>query len=117
MKINKSETTVNDGAWVTVIQAGKHVAEAYANLVKASDFLAEVMAYDNDYVLRKVLPSSVADRRNSKRIVEWLDGRRDELEKHLQEVNTRIQAALERDRLLQKLNLSAEEMELLGIKD
>ena len=107
----------NDRAWGTVIQAGKHVAETYANLVKASDFLAEVMAYDNDYVLRKVLPSSVADRRNSERIIEWLNDQQNELEKHLEEVNTRIQAAQNRDRLLQKLNLSAEEKELLGIKD
>ena len=98
-----------------VMDAGTAVVEAHAKLLKASDALADVMEYDRDRVLRRVLLTRAEDRRNSKNVLDFLETQYDAIEGHLKRVaNARARAAA-RLELLAKLNLTEAEKKLLGI--
>ena len=88
--------------------------EMYHKLLKQCEKLADCMGYYSDYVIGKVMPSRSIERTNTTRIEEWF-----EKEKKL--VIARIlkrQEEEERERkigeLLDSLNLTPEQAELLG---
>jgi len=111
MKIIRNET------WETVLTAGARVVRAYQEMVKASDDLAEELGYNEDYVLRRVLPKSVSERRDGGRVLEWLEASRDEIEARLLAREAAREAAARREALLARLNLSEAERRLLGIAE
>ena len=102
--------------WKTIIAAGRKAADAYAQLVAASDALADVMPYNREYVLRRVMHQKTDDRRNSKRIIEWLTADREKIEADLKSWNEEQREESERAALLEKLKLTDEQKALLGIK-
>ena len=103
-------------SWKTILAAGRKAAAAYAELVAASDALAAVMPYNSEYVLRRVMHQKDYDRRNSKRIIEWLNADREKIEADLKSWNEEQREESERAALLEKLKLTDEQKALLGIK-
>ena len=104
-------------SWKTIIAAGNKTVLAYAALVKSSDDLAAVMPYGKEYVLRRVMHQKSDDRRNSKRIMEWLNADREKIERDTKSWQEENKAVAERESLLRKLNLTDEQKRLLGIKE
>ena len=109
MKTDRSET------WEKIKLAGEQVAYAYQQMLKAADDLADVIEYNEDYVLRQVLPKTVAMRRDCERILDWLNQERDKIEAHVLARQAARAAAARREALLAKLNLTKAERRLLGI--
>jgi hypothetical protein len=103
--------------WAEVVLAGERAAFAYTALVKAADDLAEGIGWNEDYVLRRVLPMNADERRDSERIVAWLEKERDEIESRLAAREAAREAAARREALLARLALSAEDKKLLGIDE
>ena len=99
-----------------VMDAGNVVVAAHAKLLEASDALAEVLEFNPEFVLRRVMPLKAEDRRNTTKILDYLESDCDEIEKHLKDVaKVRAQDAA-REELLTKLNLSDTDKKLLGIE-
>ncbi len=98
-----------------VVLAGHEVANAYAKLVTAADALADLMEFNSDYVLRRVMPLKATERRNHKQILDFLETEYDSIKKHLEKVAKVRAEAAARAELLAKLNLSAADKKLLGI--
>ena len=109
MEAKQSET------WEGIVTAGERVAHAYQQMLRAVDALADTLEYNEDHVLRQVLPRAVKERRDCERVLVWLNENRDEIEAHLQVRQAARDAAVRREALLAKLNLTADEVELLGI--
>ena len=109
MKANPSET------WEKIVTAGERVAQAYQQMVGATDDLAHMLEFDAEYVLRRVLPRTPAERRNSRRIVDWLTDKREEYEAYVLARQADREEENRRVALLAKLNLTLEERCLLGI--
>jgi hypothetical protein len=114
--IDADMRTTGIEAWEEVRSAGERVAYAYEQFVAAADELADVIGYKEDYILRRVLPNRPAERRNSERIVEWLERDRTEILGHLAARQAAREAAVRREALLARLNLTAEERRVLGIE-
>jgi hypothetical protein len=110
MKTDQSEM------WEKIMLAGEQVAYAYQQMLKAADDLADVVEYNEDYVLRQVLPKAVAERRDCERVLGWLKQERDDIEAHVLARQAARAAAARREALLAKLNLTKDEQRLLGIK-
>jgi len=91
--------------------------DCYAAMLKASDALADAMGYKEEYVLRRVLPQNADERREVKRILEWVNSEQDGVEKWLKEREELRRKQRERDALMAKLKLTPEEKALLGIDD
>lgn len=105
------------GGWANVIAVAKEAAKAYAAMLKASDALADAMGYKEEYVLRRVLPQNADERREVKRMLEWVNSEQDGVEKWLKEREELRRKQRERDALMAKLKLTPEEKALLGIDD
>jgi hypothetical protein len=103
--------------WANVISVAKEAAKAYAAMLKASDALAGAMGYKEEYVLRRVLPQNADERREVKRILEWVNSEQGGVEKWLAEREELRRKQRERDALMAKLKLTPEEKALLGIDD
>jgi hypothetical protein len=102
-------------AWLDVELKAQLVESVYDNFLAASDALAKAMQWDEEYVLRRVLPKSAGERRYTRRITKWVNGEKQvwmQLYDRIKEVRQEQQ---KRQALLQKLNLSADELALLGI--
>ena len=111
MKTDRSEM------WEKIMLAGEQVAYAYEQMVKATDDLADVIEYNEDYVLRQVLPKTMGERRDGERVLAWLNQQRSEIEAHVLAVQAARERAVRREALLAKLNLTADEQRLLGITE
>jgi len=98
-----------------VMDAGKDVAEAYAKFLAASDALAELTSFNPEYVLRRVMPLKPRERRNSKKVLDYLKSEYDEIQEHLEEVAKEEAEESARVELLAKLDLSDADKKLLGI--
>jgi hypothetical protein len=107
-----SEDFEND-VWKEVLAAASHLEGVYKLLIDASSRLADSMAFNPEWVLKSVtLPKRVDERQDASRIVKavigqketvrqfWLDNRRER----------------ERAKLLERLNLTKEEMKILGLE-
>ncbi len=109
MKATQSE------GWEAIVMAGERVAHAYEQLLRMVDALAAALEYHEDHVLRQVLPKAVKDRRDCERVLTWLHEHREDIEAHLQVRQAAREAAVRRESLLAKLNLTVDEKQLLGI--
>lgn len=88
---------------------------AYKSLLDQCDKLANSMGYNTDHVIGKVMPKTSKDRTNTKRIMEWFAKVKDECVEHLLELDAEDKRDRERERLLDSLNLTPEQMALLGL--
>ena len=102
-------------AWERIAQAGEKVAYAYQHVLKAADELADLLEYNADYVLRRALPKSVAERRDCELVPRWLEAEREEIEKHVRARLAAHAKAIQREALLARLKLTKAEQRLLGI--
>jgi hypothetical protein len=103
--------------WEDVITAGQIVAAAHSELIKASDDLSGKLRpmFWGDDVLKQCLPLKAGERRNSQRILDWLDSKKTEIEDGLEAQREYRVKESNRERLLEKLKLTEEEKQLLGI--
>jgi ketol-acid reductoisomerase len=102
-------------AWEQIVQAGEKVAYAYQHVLKAADELADLLEYNADYVLRRALPKSVAERRDCELVPRWLEAEREEIEEHVRARLAAHAKAAQREALLARLKLTKAEQRLLGI--
>jgi hypothetical protein len=107
----------NDDAWAEILAHAEVVVAAYDALLLASDDLAEKIARNDEYVLSQVMPRRSGERRNSHRILPWLEHYRDDIETSLAERRAAREAAEQRGALLSRLKLTKDEKRLLGIED
>ena len=116
MKTREAEMqTAEERAWEQIVQAGEKVAYAYQHVLKAADELADLLEYNADYVLRRALPKSVAERRDCELVPKWLEAEREEIEEHVRARLAAHAKAIEREALLARLKLTKAEQRLLGI--
>lgn len=112
---SERRTQVVEKQWQEILEAAKQVALHSHNLIQASDDLAEHLNYREDYVLRRVFNPDSRDRRNCKRILNWIADSKDEI---FRDLYANYDARKEKERraeLLSKLNLTEDEKVLLGI--
>ena len=106
-----------DSEWNAVLAAADIVAEAHRDLLKSVDALAGLMepyCWADD-LLVKCLPLKSKDRRDSERILTWLEQNQEAIKLHmLERYNCKI-VAEQRKSLMAKLNLNASEKKLLGL--
>ncbi|MCX6916905.1 MAG: hypothetical protein NT167_28360 [Verrucomicrobia bacterium] len=107
--------TTEERVWEEIVQAGEKVAYAYQHVLMAADGLADLLEYNADYVLRRALPKSVAERRDCELVPKWLETEREEIEEHVRARQAARAKAAEREALLARLNLTKAEQRLLGI--
>ena len=106
----------NEDAWAEILAHGEVVVAAYNALLQASDDLAKNIARHDDDVLSQVMPRRAGERRESDRILSWLEHYRDDIEIHLAQRSAAREAAKQRAALLSRLNLTKDEKRLLGIE-
>jgi len=107
--------TAEERAWEQIVQAGEKVAYAYQHVLKAADELADLLEYNADYVLRRALPRSVAERRDCELVPRWLEAEREEIEEHVRARLAAHAKAAQREALLARLKLTKAEQRLLGL--
>lgn len=83
----------------------------YSEFVTACDKFAEALNYREDWVLGKALPKNSDQRRGATRLQDWLSLEKPSLAKSISE----IQAKERRKALIEKLSLTKEDIETLGI--
>lgn len=116
MKTRGAEVqTTEERVWEEIVQAGEKVAYAYQQVLMAADELADLLEYNADYVLRRALPKSMAERRDCELVAKWLEAEREEIEEHVRARQAARAKAAEREALLARLNLTKAEQRLLGI--
>ena len=99
----------SDTEWASIISAAIDAADAYRNLIKASDTLAQRINRSEDYVLLRVLPRRPIDRRLHCRIIRWVVAEKDTIIAALEKDNR----AFKREALIARLKLTPEEVALL----
>ena len=107
--------TTEERVWEEIVHAGEKVAYAYQHVLMAADELADLLEYNADYVLRRALPKSVAERRDCELVPKWLEAERAEIEEHVRAREVARAKAAEREALLARLKLTKAEQRLLGI--
>ena len=106
-------SAVLDGEWKHVMCCAQNVKRTYLDFVKASDALAKAMGWREEYVLRKVLPQKSDDRRNGKRIVDWVAEQQKEVTEWWEELARKRALREERDALIARLGLTDEQVATL----
>ena len=99
--------------WTAIIAAANAAANAYQNLLAASDRLAQQMDYREEFILLRVLPSKPEERQDSTRIITWVERQKNSI---LSDFKEQIRDN-KRARLLTRLNLTPAEMSLLGLSN
>ena len=107
----------HDDAWAEILAHAEVVVAAYDALLLASDDLAGKIARNDEYVLSQVMPRRTGERRDSRRILPWLEHYREGIETSLAERSAAREAAEKRGALLSRLNLTKDEKRLLGIEE
>lgn len=88
---------------------------AYESLLEQCRKLADTMGYYDDHVIGKVMPKTSADRTNTGRIAEWFEKTKGDAVAHMLKLEAEREADSERERLIASLNLTPEQMALLGL--
>lgn len=88
---------------------------AYESLLYQCRKLADSMGYYDGHIIGKVMPKTCADRTNTGRIAEWFDKTKDEAVAHMMKLEAEREQDSEIKRLLASLNLTPEQMALLGL--
>ncbi len=108
-------TTIDE--WKEVENCGRVVVAAYESLLGAADQLAEKLSYNEDYVLGHIFPKKADDRRETDKIMQWLDEKQDDLREHMAECRAKKEKCAKRAALMEQLGLTEEQKRLLGIKE
>lgn len=116
MTTQEEQDQINSRFWKAVVARAKEADEAYAAVVKASDALADVAKQSKEIALRFVLPKDTMQRRESGRALQWVMQERDSIINQFEESERSRKKREARAALMEKLKLSAEEMDLLGIQ-
>ncbi len=103
-------------SWKKIESKAAQVGESYLAFLKSSDDLAEILGYDDEYVLRRCIPVGSDNRRCLTTALDWVNENRDKIIEHYREYKTRIESESKKRELLKSLNLSDEQKSLLGIK-
>jgi len=88
---------------------------AYESLLEQCRKLADTMGYYDNHVIGKVMPKTSADRTNTGRIAEWFEKTKGDAVAHMLKLKAEREADRERERLIASLNLTPEQMALLGL--
>ena len=88
---------------------------AYESLLEQCRKLADAMGYYDNHVIGKVMPKTSADRTNTGRIAEWFEKTKGDAVAHMLKLKAEREADRERERLIASLNLTPEQMALLGL--
>jgi len=88
--------------------------EMYHKLLKQCEKLADCMGYYSDYVIGKVMPSRSIERTNTTRIEEWFEKEKKSVIAHILKRQEEEERHRKIDELLDSLNLTPEQAELLG---
>jgi hypothetical protein len=88
---------------------------AYESLLDQCRKLADSMGYCDDHVIGKVMPKTAADRTNTGRISEWFENTKGAAVEHMLQLEAAREQDRERERLLVSLNLTPEQMAILGL--
>jgi hypothetical protein len=102
-----------DTEWQAIIAAATAAANAYQNLLAASDRLAQQMDYREEFILLRVLPSKPEERQDSTRIITWVESQKNSV---LQTFKEHIRDNKRAD-LIARLNLTPAELSLLGLSN
>jgi hypothetical protein len=99
--------------WTAIIAAANAAANAYQNLLAASDRLAQQMDYREEFILLRVLPSKPEERQDSTRIITWVERQKNSI---LSDFKEQIRDNKRAD-LIARLNLTPAELSLLGLSN
>ena len=88
---------------------------AYQSLIEQSAKLADIMMLKQEYVLGVIMPKTAKDRTDTSRITEWFNGKKHRSVQWLMERDKEIKKDAERKHLLSSLNLTPEQINLLGL--
>jgi hypothetical protein len=88
---------------------------SYECLLQQCRKLSETMAFNDNYVIGKVMPKTLADRTSTKRISKWFEKVKGDAVAHMLKVEAERKADYERESLIVSLNLTPEQMVLLGL--
>lgn len=88
--------------------------EMYHKLLKQCEKLADCMGYYSDYVIGKVMPSRSIERTNTARIEEWFEKEKKLVIARILKRQEEEERERKIDELLDSLNLTPEQAELLG---
>jgi len=102
--------------WKEIAKAGQQIVDAHKEMVSKSKALAELLQYNDDYILRRVLHEKPAERGNSDKIMFWLEVNKDTIVDNLKRFESEKNTEREKAKLLATLKLNDEQMKLLGIK-
>jgi hypothetical protein len=102
-----------DTKWTAIIAAANAAANAYQNLLAASDRLAQQMDYREEFILLRVLPSKPEERQDSTRIITWVERQKNSI---LSDFKEQIRDNKRAD-LIARLNLTPAELSLLGLSN
>lgn len=101
------------GVYEEARRAARKLDRTYAVLLKRSDKFADLIQFKREWILSKVtLPRRADTRRDDDRVADWVYDMSLTLLEHFREWRRDI----ERARLIARLELTDEEVELLGIE-
>jgi anti-sigma factor ChrR (cupin superfamily) len=88
---------------------------AYEALLDQCRKLADSMGYYHEVIIGKVMPKTTADRTNTGRITEWFESEKHGCLDHILALKAEQEQDIEREKLIASLNLTPEQIELLGL--
>ena len=89
------------------------VIACYEQLIEQSDKLANAILYKQVYVLGKIMPKSMSERRDTDRIVNWFNEIKEDALDHLEELQESILKEKKRNDLIKSLKLTKEQKSIL----
>jgi hypothetical protein len=73
------------------------------------------MGYYHHAIIGKVMPKTIEDRTNTERIAKWFENEKDDAVEHMIKLELERKQDLERKSLIASLNLTPEQIALLGL--
>lgn len=105
-----------DLRWAAVVDTATRIVGHYQRILEDAEQLSALLNYRKDWLLKHVFPETANQRDCADRILVWVNEHRAGLEGHIASAVMREQEEQARETLLARLNLSPEELTLLGIK-
>ena len=111
--MNTADTKTDEEILAPAEEAIDDVLAKYKALVDSSDDLADVLSCNNEWVLGRVFPKLASERRDLGKVRGRFERERDFFLSHLRKAMEEAEAEQARTKLLARLNLTSEELELL----
>lgn len=89
------------------------VIACYEQLVEQSDKFADAILYKEGWILGKIMPKSMSERRDTDRIVNWFNEVKEEVLDRLEEFQESILKEQKRNDLIKSLKLTKEQKSIL----